>query len=188
MIYLRLFFEFFKAGLFAVGGGLATLPFLYDMSSSTGWFSHADIANMIAVSESTPGPIGVNMATYAGFTAAGILGSIVATVGLITPSCIIILIISSFLNKYRSSSLVNNVFGGLRPAAVAMIAAAFVSVLTASIIKLDLFAQTGNFLSVFDIKGIILAVIIFFAIKKIKLHPIVFIAISAVVGIVFKFN
>ena len=94
MIYLQLFWEFFKAGLFSVGGGLATLPFLYDISDRLGWFTHAQIADMLAISESTPGPIGVNMATYAGFTSAGIPGGVVATLGLVTPSVIVILIIA----------------------------------------------------------------------------------------------
>ena len=102
MIYLRLFYEFFKAGLFAVGGGMATLPFLYDISDSTGWFTHSQLADMIAVSESTPGPIGVNMATYVGYTTGGIPGAVIATLGIITPSIIIILIIACLV--YTSPS------------------------------------------------------------------------------------
>ena len=88
MIYLQLFWEFFKAGLFAIGGGLATLPFLQDMAVKTGWFTTDQLADMIAVSECTPGPIGVNMATYAGFLTKGVPGGIVATIGLITPSAV----------------------------------------------------------------------------------------------------
>lgn len=99
MIYLQLFYEFFKAGLFAVGGGLATLPFLHEISEKTGWFSIAELMDMIAVSESTPGPIGVNMATYAGFSTAGILGSLAATIGLVFPSVVIII----FVYKDRKS-------------------------------------------------------------------------------------
>ena len=76
MVFLRLFYEFFKTGLFAIGGGMATIPFLYDMSDATGWFSYDDLANMIAVSESTPGPIGVNMATYVGFITGTDLGGV----------------------------------------------------------------------------------------------------------------
>ena len=109
MIYLRLFYEFFKAGLFAVGGGMATLPFLYDISDSTGWFTHSQLADMIAVSESTPGPIGVNMATYVGYTTGGIPGAVIATLGLITPSIIIILIIAKALQAFRQSK-----YGGCR--------------------------------------------------------------------------
>ena len=104
MIYLQLFFEFFKAGLFAIGGGMATLPFLYDISDKTGWFTYGQLADMVAISESTPGPIGVNMATYVGFTTAGIPGSVIATLGLITPSIIIILIIAGFLKAFKDNN------------------------------------------------------------------------------------
>ena len=97
MIYLQLFYEFFKTGLFAIGGGLATLPFLSDMAERTEWFTQAQLADMLAVSESTPGPVGVNMATYVGFETAGIPGAIIATLGLVAPSIIVILIIASFL-------------------------------------------------------------------------------------------
>ena len=128
MIYLQLFWEFFKTGLFAVGGGLATLPFLYDMAGRTGWFSAEQMADMLAVSESTPGPIGVNMATYVGFTNAGPLGAAVATVGLITPSVLIILVVAAFLRAFRDNRWVNAAFYGLRPASTAMVTAAGMSV------------------------------------------------------------
>ena len=124
MLYLRLFWEFFKTGLFAIGGGMATIPFLYDMSAATGWFTSEDVANMIAVGESTPGPIGVNMATYVGYLtgqgagglSGAILGAAIATVGLITPSIIIILIVAVFLKNFRDNRYVQNAFYGLRPA------------------------------------------------------------------------
>ena len=96
MIFLRLFIEFFRAGLFAVGGGLATLPFLYDISTRTGWFTHAPLADMVAVSESTPGPIAVNMATFIGSSRAGLAGSACATLGVVLPSFAIIFLISAF--------------------------------------------------------------------------------------------
>ena len=125
MTYLLLFYEFFKTGLFAVGGGMATLPFLYDMSARhSDWFSASQIADMVAVSESTPGPIGVNMATYVGFQVGSVPGAVVATIGLVTPSIIVILIIAAFLRSFRDSKLVNSVFYGLRPASAAMVAAA----------------------------------------------------------------
>lgn len=110
MIYLQLFFEFFKAGLFAIGGGMATLPFLYDISDKTGWFTYGQLADMVAISESTPGPIGVNMATYVGFTTAGIPGSVIATLGLITPSIIIILIIAGFLKAFKDNNTSSTLF------------------------------------------------------------------------------
>ena len=99
MIYLQLFYEFFKTGLFAVGGGLATLPFLYSMSDKTGWFTYGQLADMVAISESTPGPIGINMATYVGFTTAGIPGSIIATLGLVAPAIVVIIIVAGFFEK-----------------------------------------------------------------------------------------
>ena len=124
MIFLRLFWEFFKTGLFAVGGGMATLPFLYDMSTRTGWFTQEKLADMIAVSESTPGPIGVNMATYVGFETAGVPGAVTATLGLICPSIMIILVIARMLKAFRKSRTVDAVFYGLRPCSIALIAAA----------------------------------------------------------------
>ena len=110
MTCLLLFYEFFKTGLFAVGGGLATLPFLYDPE----WFTMSQLADMLAVSESTPGPLGVNMATYVGYLTAGIPGAVAATMGLVAPSVIVILIVAAFLKRFRESRLVNNVFYGLR--------------------------------------------------------------------------
>ena len=107
MLYLHLFWEFFKTGLFAVGGGLATLPFLQDMADRTGWFTRAQLADMLAVSESTPGPIGVNMATYVGFTTGGAGGALIATLGLVTPSVIVILIVAAFLKAFRDSKWVS---------------------------------------------------------------------------------
>lgn len=182
MIYLRLFYEFFKAGLFAVGGGLATLPFLQDISDSTGWFTHGQLADMVAVSESTPGPIGVNMATYVGFTAAGVPGAVIATLGLITPSIIVILIIAGFLKAFRDNKYVQGAFYGLRPASTGLITAAGLSVAVA-----NLFNVAG---SLINYKGWILAVVLWLLTNKVdktkKLHPIVFIGASALVGIVFS--
>lgn len=191
MIYLQLFIEFFKVGLFSVGGGLATLPFLYNISDRLGWYSYTDLANMVAISESTPGPIGINTATYVGNIVAGILGSITATIALIVPSIIIIIIISKFLNKFKDSKHVKNVFYGLRPASVGLIAAAGFSVITMSLLNLEQYNKTGILDDIFNIKAIIFAIILLIItnLKKTKkLHPVVFIVISALVGIVFKFN
>ena len=186
MILLRLYFEFFKTGLFAVGGGLATIPFLRDISANTGWFTDTDLTTMIAVSESTPGPIGVNMATYVGFQSAGVLGSVIATLGLITPSIVIILIIAGFLNKFRQSTAVDAVFKGLRPASTALIASAGISVALSVLVKVG-----GTFEHTFGVNWLSLAIAVgvFFAmrLKKLKkLHPIVFIGISAVLGIILQ--
>lgn len=191
MILLRLFFEFFKTGLFSVGGGMATLPFLYNMSDSTCWFTHAQLADMIAVSESTPGPIGVNMASYVGFTTAGIPGALVATVGLVTPSVIIILIIAKILAAFRQNKYVDAAFYGLRPCSLGLIAAAGLLVVKIALFDFELFAQSGNLLDLFKLKSILLAAVLIvltrFVKQTKKLHPVVFILFSAVVGIVFSF-
>lgn len=186
MILLRLFFEFFKVGLFAVGGGLATIPFLESMGSATGWFSPADLTTMIAVSESTPGPIGVNMATYVGFQVGGIPGAVIATLGLIAPSILVIILIAGFLQKFRQSRTVDAVFYGLRPASTALIAAAGLKV------ALDVLVTVGGTQShTFSISWplVILAAAVFLAMKIKplgKLHPIVFIGAAALAGILFN--
>ena len=186
MLYLRLFYEFFKTGLFAVGGGLATLPFLNDMADRTGWFTRAQLADMLAVSESTPGPIGVNMATYVGFTTGGIPGALIATLGLITPSIVIILIVANLLKAFRDSKYVSAAFYGLRPASTAMVAAAGVSV-----VLLALLDTSASGLAIFRWREIALAAVILVLTRwtpKVKdFHPIVFIALGAVVGVLLKF-
>ena len=189
---LRLFWEFFKTGLFSVGGGLATLPFIYDISDKTGWFTHGQIADMIAVAESTPGPIGINMATYVGFTTAGVAGALCATLGIITPPITIILIIAKFLQRFRESTLVDQAFYGLRPASAALIAAAGVSVVKIALLDLGAFAASHAVADLFAWKAIVLAVVVWVLTNVVKptkkLHPLFFIALSAVAGILFRFG
>ena len=187
MLYLRLFWEFFKTGLFSIGGGLATLPFLYEMSDQTGWFSHADIADMIAISESTPGAIGINMSTYAGYKTAGVPGGILASLALATPSVVIILIIARFLKKFRDNPNVEGAFYGLRPASIAMITAAGLNVAKVALVNLQAYAESGDPADLFIPKAIILAVLIFVGQRRLKWSPIVFLALSAVIGVVLKF-
>ena len=185
MLVLRLFWEFFKTGLFSVGGGLATLPFLRDISLRTGWFTTADLANMVAVSESTPGPLGVNMGTYVGFKTIGLFGGIVTTLGLICPAIIIIIAISKILDRFRDSKNVQYVFYGLRPASTGLIAAACLGVAEISLLK-----NGGEEFSLafdsFRWPCILLAAVLFVAIRKFKLHPVLAIVIAAAVGIIFK--
>jgi len=192
MIYLQLFWEFFKTGLFAFGGGLATLPFLYDMGTRTGWFSPAMVADVLAVSESTPGPIGVNMATYTGYTCAGIPGAVVATLGLITPCILVILVIARFLQRFRDNRYVEAAFHGLRPASAGLISAAGASVIVIALANTELFSETGYLLDLFRWREILLAVVIWVLTNLMKptkkLHPVVFIALSAAVGIACKFG
>lgn len=195
MIFLRLFWEYFKTGLFAVGGGMATVPFLQKMSEKTGWFTLGKLADMIAVSESTPGPIGVNMATYVGYTVGlqeygvlgGVLGAVLAMLGLVLPSFLIILLVSLVLDKFRKNRYVDSALYGLRPASVGLISAAGV--------KIVLFALLGVN-TVFDLgaarlswKMLLLAAILLVCTRWVpkvkKLHPVVFILFSALFGILF---
>ena len=191
MILLRLFFEFFKTGLFAVGGGMATVPFMYDIADRTGWFTHELLADMIAVSESTPGPIGVNMATYVGYVTAGLTGSVIATLGLITPQVIVILLVARAIKAFRDHPLVDAGFYGLRPCSLGLIAAAGLLVVKISLFSTALYAQTGQLSDFFNLKAIVLAAVLLVCtryVKKLKgLHPVVFILASAAVGIAFSF-
>ena len=184
MLYVKLFWEFFQTGLFAVGGGMATLPFLYDISDRTGWFTHGHLADMIAVSESTPGPIGVNMATYAGYITAGIPGAVTATIGLITPSVIVILLVAAFLRAFHDNKYFQGAFYGLRPASSAMITAA--GLILARVVFFG-----GSFSNPLNVKAAILAVILLVLTHGVKFtekfHPTVWIALSAAVGIIFEF-
>ena len=187
MIYFRLVYEFFITGLFIFGGGLASIPFLQDISTRTGWYTIEQLMDMIAVSEATPGPIGVNMATYVGYTTAGLPGGIAATFALVAPSVTIAIIVARLLTRFKESKLVESAFYGLRPASLGLIAAAGASVLRLSLLNTGLWEETGVFTDLFNYKSLLLAVILFFLISKIKTHPLIFLAGSAAVGIIFKF-
>lgn len=196
MILLKLFWEFFKTGLFAIGGGMATVPFLQEISAKTGWYTASQLADMIAVSESTPGPMGVNMATYVGYTVGsqelggpvmGVLAAITATLGLITPSIIVIMIVAYFLKRFRSSKLVDATLYGLRPASVALISAAGVDIVLIAVLRVESIYKIAQ--AALSWKALVLAAAVYGAthVKKLKeLHPIWFIAASAVLGIVLK--
>ena len=191
---LTLCWQFFKTGLFAIGGGLATIPYLYEMSDMFGWFTHEDILNMLAISESTPGAIGINMATYCGYTVAGIPGAILATLSLCAPSIIIILIIARMLKKFRENRYVDGVFKFLRPTSTALIAAAGLNVLLVVFFDVEeiLFSMLGKLGEMFThVNWIALALFaVFFILMNLKplkkIHPIFFIAAAAVLGIVFR--
>ena len=194
MTLLRLFFEFCRVGLFSVGGGMATIPFLTDLGVRTEWVDSGQLADMIAISESTPGPVGVNMATYVGFATAGVPGGIVATLGLVFPSVVIILIIAGFLRKFRQSKVVDGVFYGLRAASVALITAALLQVAKIALMVQETGAeiapgQAGPWYELFYWPDIILTVVIFVLAKfspAKKLHPICFIGLAALAGVVFQ--
>ena len=171
MIYVILFLEFFKIGLFAIGGGLVTVPFLFNLAEKYSWFTAKELADMIAISESTPGPLGVNMATYAGYHAAGISGGIIATTGLVAPSVIVIILVANLLRKYSKNYKVQTVLGGIRPAVIALIMYAGLQIARLSV---------TNVLTVLLFAGF-WAMIHFW-----KKSPIFYLCLAAAVGMVLK--
>jgi chromate transporter len=187
MIYLTLFLEFFKVGLFALGGGLAALPFLQDLIIKYGWMTAEELLNMIAISESTPGAIGINTATFIGYNTAGIAGGIIATLGLAAPSIIIITIIAHYFRKFNQHPLVESAFSGIRPAVAGLIASAAFELARGGIFNLKQLQLNNNLLQFFDYKSILLLLIIFAAIRKYKKHPVIYIISAALIGIIFKF-
>ena len=182
MILLRLYWEFFVVGCFSMGGGMATVPFLFDLADRTGWFTTADLASMIAISEATPGPIGINMATYVGYASAGVPGGVIAPLGLVTPAVIIILLVSRLLNTLWKNPKVQDLFHVLRPASVGLIAAAAFSVCAVSLFTWD-GALTLHWPSIV-LFGLLLAAMNLPKLNKIP--SVVFIAIAAGVGMVFQ--
>ena len=180
---LLIFIEFFKTGLFSIGGGLATLPFLFKMSETYGWFSTEQLTNMIAISESTPGPIGVNIATYVGYTIYGIPGGIFATLSLVLPSIIVILIVAGFLQKFKDNKTVKNIFYGLRAAVVGMLAVSLFTVIKTTFYISDV----ASILASIEWIKIAVFAVMFFLVMKFKKHPILYIALGAVAGIILKF-
>ena len=183
MTYLLLFFEFFKTGLFAVGGGAATIPFLMEMTNRYDWFTKSELLNMIAVSESTPGPIGINMATYAGFHTGGIFGAVLATFALVLPAFIIMTFIARLFARYKDNQTVQSVFTGIRPAVAGLILFAAWTVL-----RVTIFVAGKNGFEV-NIPGLILCAVLLAAMNLPylkKWHPVVWIGIGAVIGIVLK--
>ncbi len=188
MTFLKLFFEFFKIGLFAVGGGPATIPFLQDLARSDyGWFNEDQLGVMVAIAESTPGPIGVNMATYAGYSAGygefgvvgGILGGITATMGLVTPSIIVIILVAGFLKAFKENQYVKGAFSGIRPVVTALVLFAVFGIIK------PIFYVNGEF--AIPVIAISVAVFGLMFIKKLKkLHPAFWLALGAIAGILLK--
>ncbi len=186
MLYLQLFLEFFKTGLFAVGGGLATLPFLRAIAENYGWYTIADLMNMLAVSESTPGPIGINMATYVGFETVGVPGAFLATFSLVLPSVIVILMVAQVLDRFQESKWVNAVFGGLRPASAGLIAGAMFEVFLTSLFHPEAWGKSLG--GLFNWPAIVIFVVLFILIRRFpKVHPVLFIISGAVFGVIFAF-
>ncbi|ABX31814.1 Chromate transporter [Petrotoga mobilis SJ95] len=187
MNYITLFFEFFKIGLFSIGGGLATIPFLQDLARKYDWLTLNDLADYIAISESTPGPIGINTATFVGYNFGGIFGGIIAVLGIVTPSIIIITIIAHYFQRFNEKPFIQNGFYALRPAVVGLIGAAAYEVAKVSLFHLESFTETQTLVSIFNFKAIILFMIIIYLMERFRKHPVVYLALGAAVGIIFKF-
>lgn len=167
MIYFQLFWEFFKIGLFSFGGGYATLPFLYHIADVYKWFSPQQLSDMIAVSSITPGPVGINVATFAGFTTSGIVGSLIATSSVILPSYILVILISKLLDKFKENKKVQAAIYALKPAGCGLLAA----------------VGTGIFKDNINLTGVVLlAILVVLALKK-KRDPLFYLGISAIVGL-----
>lgn len=166
MIYLQLCLEFFKIGLFSFGGGYATLPFLYNIAEVHHWYSAKQLADMIAVSSITPGPVGVNVATFAGFMTTGIVGSLIATTSVILPSYILVIIISKLLDKFKSNKNVQAAIYGLKPAGCGLLGA----------VGFQIFKDNLSFV------GLILLGILFAFTVKQKRDPLFYLGVAGVAG------
>ncbi|MBQ2675918.1 MAG: chromate transporter [Clostridia bacterium] len=180
MIFLELLLSFLKIGAFTVGGGYAMLPLMQEEVAAKGWMTDQEIVNFIAVSESTPGPFAINAATYIGSQVAGVLGAICATLGVVLPSFIIILIIAKFFAKFQNNPVVKGAMGGLKPAVIGLIGSAVVSIGAA------VFFPAGFSLGVFTTYAFITSLIIFIIMAVLsfkKVHPIIVILLSAALGI-----
>lgn len=188
MTFLLCFWEFFKTGLFAIGGGLATIPFLQEMAvNHPDWFTKEELTNFIAISESTPGPIGINIATYAGYKIAGPLGSVICTFSLVLPSFLIILLLAKVLDKFKTNPIVEGAFSGIRPATTSLILAATLSTFSEVLVDLGAVSSVKTFFTAIDPLAVGLFAAIFVAATLLKkMHPIVFIIAGAAAGIIFK--
>ena len=187
MLYLQLFWEFFKTGLFAIGGGMATLPFLYDMADKTGWFTRAQLADMIAVSESTPGPLAVNMATFIGASQGGFAGSLLATLGVVLPSFFIILLIVAALKNLLQYPVVSAFLAGVRPCVVALILSTALTMALDALLGIAVFGDGFSpDLRAIAVFGLLIAV--HFAFKRLRgkaPSPLAMIGLSACLGMLF---
>ena len=172
MLYIRLFFEFCKVGLFSVGGGLATIPFLTDMGNRTGWFTSGQMADMIAISESTPGPIAICAATFIGYKTAGFIGAFMATFGVVLPSFVIIFLISIFLREFSSYDIVKYAFTGIRAGVLALIIKAVIS----------MFKRAPKHLLAYIIMALAFTLVVLFS-----ANVLVIILSSAVIGLVASY-
>ena len=183
-LLFRLFFEFFRIGFIAVGGGPATLPYLMELTDRTDWFTMEELTNMIAVSESTPGPLGLNMATYAGFRTLGTFGGAVSSLGLAIPSIIVISIIAEYFSRMNENKKVQAAFRMIRPAVTAIIAASVTRICQVSLFRFT----EGGWSPAFSSMALCAVIFGLLQVKKLKkFHPSLWFLVGAVIGLVFRF-
>ena len=181
-LYFLLWYEFTKIGIFAIGGGYAALPFLYYLQSQYEWFTVDELTNMIAVSNITPGPVGINMATYTGYTTAGFLGSLIATVSIVSVPFIIAILITKLFTKFQDNKTVNNLFVGLRAAACALLASIGIKLLYNTVV----ISNIQNDFNI-DYSALILFIILIIPFSFMKKNPLLIILAGAVGGIFIHF-
>ncbi|MDR1915290.1 MAG: chromate transporter [Synergistaceae bacterium] len=186
MVYLTLIYEFLKVGLFSVGGGLATLPFLYQIADNYPWFTREMLVDMIAISESTPGPIGINMATYAGYAAGGVLGGVLATVSLLIPSVLIVASIVKVLDHFKENRFVKAAFYGVRPAVTALIASAALGIVKITLLDVKGYEESGRLTDIFSCRQMLLFCAVCYLMRKYNRHPVYYIAGAALAGAVLE--
>lgn len=185
MFFLDLFWVFFQVGLFSVGGGYATIPIIQDLVvDERGWLTLEQFVDIVTVSQMTPGPIAINLATFVGTTQAGFFGAIIATLGAIAPACIIVLLLSYFYFKYNDLAVIKGVLNGLRPAVVALIASAMMSILLLSLFLKELDSWFDARISYLDVRAFVIFVLAFIVVRRFKLNPIYVILSSGVIGLV----
>jgi len=186
MIYLGLFLSFFQIGLFSFGGGLATIPFIQALGKTTGWFSVEEVMNMIAISEATPGPLGINMATYVGYLTSSYFGAIVAVLGLVIPSIVIIICVCKILEQVSGNAIVKRLFYGLRASSVGLIFLAFFETFKITSLSLEKYNGIISIFEVIQIVPLFISILIFILIRKFRFHPTCYILLAAIIGILFK--
>lgn len=181
-LYFLLFYEFSKIGVFAVGGGYATIPFLFFLQEKYNWFSVHELTNMIAISNITPGPVGINMATYTGFKVAGLTGSIISTSSIVLLPFLITILITKLFTKFQNNKTVNNIFIGLRPAACALLASIAISLLFN-----DLNITRTDLLTKIDYHQLILFLVLLLTLFFFKKNPLITIILGGIGGIIFNY-
>ncbi|PKM49056.1 MAG: chromate transporter [Firmicutes bacterium HGW-Firmicutes-7] len=182
-VLLKLFVEFFSLGIFSYGGGLAILVLLQEKAIELRWLTQAQFADIVAISQSTPGPIAINLATFVGYTQGSILGSFIASIAVILPGTIISIIVAKFMDKFNEKPVVKAILKGLRAIVIGMIATAILNIAYVSIVNIDAYLVTRYFWDLVELKSLIVFSILIFLSIKFKKHPIYYIVPAGIIGL-----